>query len=193
MKHTQKIILFTSSALFFIGILVGTLYMAFSDTDDNLYTYLSQLFISFPAAENHFTVFKSSLWENIRIFIILTVCGFFKLGAVGSFSCCAVKGFVNGFTSAAFIRYYSVRGLLVPLSSLFSTLLFVPSLILFASFSANFSFRKKEKNTIGAFLMLSLIFLAVFCVISFIDGYVTTTFMKLFKPFIINVSQIPST
>ena len=189
MKNTKKIMLISSTAALFLGALAGMLYMAFSGTDDGLYSYLSQFLTGFPAAENRCSVFKHSLADTFKIAAVLTACGFFKFGIIGTLACCAIKGFVSGFTTAAFVRYYSLRGLLVPLSSLMSTILFIPVFILFSACSASFSLKKNEKNSVGSYLLLSLIFLTIFCVISFMDGYVTTTFMKLLKPFIVNNQQ----
>lgn len=185
----EKAMIGITVIIMFAGALTGALYMAYSNADNELYTYLSQFFESFSADANRFTIFKNSLGDNLKIVLLLALCGFFKFGVVGSLGCCAVKGFINGFTTAAFVRYYGIKGLLVPLSSLLSTVMFIPVFILFCAFSACFSLKKdkRNKNSIGFFLIFSLLCLTVFCLVSVFDGYVTTTFMKLAKPFIIKI------
>lgn len=185
----EKIMLILTAVIFILGALAGVFYMAFSNTNDDLYLYLSGFFENFSESANRFGIFKNSLADSFRISIILIICGFFKLGIIGSMGCCASKGFISGFTTAAFVRYYGARGLLVPLSSLLSTLIFIPVFLFFCTYSSCFSLKKpkRDKNSFGFFLIFALICITIFCIVSFMDGYVTTTFMKLFKPFIVKM------
>lgn len=184
---TEKVMLFIISGLLIAGAFAGALYMAYSEADNDLYVYLSSFFDNMSDNSNRFGIFKNSLADSFRIFLLVTVCSFFRAGAAGTLACCAVKGFAGGFTTAAFVRYYGARGLFVPLSSLLSTLIFIPVFVLFCTYSSCFALKKNErdKNTVRTFLVFALIVLIVFCLVSFMDGYVTTAFMKLLKPFIV--------
>ena len=190
MTYHKKIFFFAATACLFAGIIAGAAYMAASAGENELYEYLSRCFDSFSADNNRFLIFKNSFADNIRLVIIITACSFFRLGAAGSLGCCLFKGFTSGFTTAAFVKYYGIRGLLVPISSIFSTIVFLPSLIIFCACSADFSLAggKKDKSRLGRFLILAAICTLIFCIASFFDGYVTSTFIKLMRPFICKIS-----
>jgi len=183
----EKMILVIAVAVLFLGVLTGALYMAHSETDSSLYEYLNNFFETFCADENRFSIFKNALADNLKIVIIITLCGFFKFGTAGVLAVLGIKGFVSGFTTAAFVRYYAMKGLLVPLASLVSSILFIPALVLFSTYAVVFSLKKKNKNDIGIFLLCALLCFTIFCVVSFFDGYVTTIFMKLFRTFIVKM------
>ncbi len=161
--------------------------MANSNSDDEIYAYLSRFFENFSADENRFVIFKNSIWDNLKLLIFVAFCGFFKFGLVGILTASVTKGFISGFTTATFVRYYAARGLLVPLASALSSIIFIPTFIIFCTVSAKFSSERKTKKSIGLFFCVCLICLTIFCVVSFFDGYVTTTFIKLLKPFIVKM------
>lgn len=175
--------------VFFLGIIAGAVYMSFSDGENEMLDYLSRCFESFSDTNNKFKIFKNSLFDNIKLLIVIFACSFFKFGWVGTYLCCLFKGFSNGFTTAAFVKYYGIRGLLVPVSSIFSTIVFLPAFIALCLYSAAFFNYKKDKSMLGKFLFFQLLCLAVFCAVSFFDGYVTTTFIKILKPFICQISS----
>lgn len=185
----NKMIIYAAIFCLIAGIIAGAVYMAYSGSGEELYNYLTNFFDGFSADGKRFEIFKNSMSDNLKLYIIITACAFFKAGAAGALACCAYKGFASGFTTAAFVKYYGIRGLLVPLSSLFSGIIYMPVLIIFCTYSAAFSLArgKKGKNALGKFLFFSLICLTIFCIVSFFDGYVTTTFIKLLKPFVCKI------
>lgn len=185
----EKIILFLQVFMLFAGAFVGALYMALSSADSELYSYLMRFFQSLSEGIDKFSIFKNSLRDNLGIFIFILVCGMFRFGIIGSAAVCAAKGFVGGFTASAFVRYYGAKGMLVSLASFPASLIYLPTFIAFCSFSSCFSLLhdKKEKSKMGTYFLFSLICLTIFCVVSFFDGYVTTAFVKLLRPFIVNL------
>lgn len=184
MRNIKRLILYASVICLFLGIVAGAVYMANSGGDSELYEYLSRYFESFSAEGRRFEIFKNSLSDNIKFILVITFCAFFRLGVAGTLGCCVFKGFTSGFTTAAFVKYYGIRGLLVPLSSLLSTVIYLPVFVIFCTYSASFSLSRDKKNMLGKFLLFVLMCFTVFSVISFFDGYVTTTFIKLLKPFV---------
>lgn len=186
MIYNKKFMIFAASICLFAGIAAGAAYMAASAGENELYEYLTRCFDGFSANNNRFEIFKNSLSDNLKLIVAITACSFFRLGAVGSLGCCLFKGFTCGFTTAAFVKYYGVRGLLVPISSVFATAVFIPPLIIFCACSADFSLTcgKKDRGRLASFLTLAAICAIFFCVASFFDGYVTSTLIKLLRPFI---------
>ena len=181
---TEHKLIFIMLGAFITGIISGALYMALSPDDNSLYSYLNSFLESMSGGVDKFAVFKNSLSDNLKILLVVTICGFFKFGVLGNISCCTFKGFVTGFTTSAFLRYYGSKGLLVPLSSTFSTIIFLPIFIIFCAYSSYFSLncKKREKKFTAFFLLFSIICFSIFCVVSFFDGYLTTTFMRLISP-----------
>lgn len=145
---------------------------------DGLYQYLSGLFSSFDA--DCLTVFKNSLQNNMQLFFILFMGGFFRAGVAATVLGVSVKGFCTGFTEAALIKYYGTRGFFISAANIPSALIMIPCMILFAAASAKLSFTHKmqEKNSLVFYLILSLGIIAIFCVSALADGYINTTLMK---------------
>ena len=187
-KNFWKIGFLTVTLLFCAGIVTGAcnLVQTGGETESALHDYLNGFFQGFAADQSRFSVFVSSLSQNLELFGLLFLCSFFRLGipliGAGVFA----KGFICGFTTAAFARYYGFRGLLIPAASIFSNLLFLPSMLAFSVCGIWLAAKKqkRDKNVLRSFFLLSAICLTIFCVKSFFDGYVTTTFIKLLIPFV---------
>lgn len=185
LKTGQKLIIILLTS-FICGIIIGAFHMAFSAENTELYSYLNNFLNSITNTTDKFAIFKSSFSDNLKLLLIITLCGFFKFGFLGNIFCCSAKGFTIGFTTSSFLRYYGIRGLLIPLSSFLSTIIFLPVFIIFCAYSSYFSLKckKNEKKITAFFLIFSLICFSIFCVVSFSDAYLTTTFMKIFSPYL---------
>lgn len=184
--NTKKIFMFATISCIFIGIISGSVCMSVSSCENEMYEYLMRCFDSFSNSGNRFDIFKNSLSGNLKLFSVITVCAFFKFGIAGSLFCCFFKGFTSGFTTAAFVKYYGINGLIVPLSSSLSALFILPVTVFFSAYSANFALKKhsKDKDELGKFLLLSLICFFIFFAASLADGYVTPVFIKLLRSFL---------
>lgn len=187
--NTKKILLGTSIICIFIGIISGSVCMALSDGDTEFYNYLMRCFDSFSVDCKHFDIFKNSFFGGIKLFLIITLCAFFKAGVLGSLGCCAFKGFTSGFTTAAFVKYYGISGLLMPLSYMLSTIVLLPIVVLFSTYSASLALNKDEREIeqIGHFLCFALLCVGMLLIIALLDGYVTPTLIKFLRPFICKV------
>ncbi len=162
---------------------IGALYSARAgtETDQVLSSYLNGFFQTLPEQNNKFEIFKSALLDNLRLFLVLFIGGCFRFGPVLAVGGVAAKGFVSGFTTAALVKYYGAKGLLVNLCSLPATLLFLPVMILYAVFAASFAGEreKREEHKWPGYLMASALCITIFCICAFSDGYLTTIFMKM--------------
>lgn len=180
--NLKKTWFFTMVAVLAIGVSIGALYaaQAAGKTDQALLEYLDGYFQTAQAQNNSITVFKTALVDNFKLTLLLFICGFFKIGIVGTVACVGLKGFVSGFTTAALVKYYGAKGLVVNLCGLPAALLLFPALIFFAVNSAAFAcmHEKWNKNSTGKYMMLALACLTIFCISAVADGFLTTTFMK---------------
>lgn len=176
--------------IYITGISAGAIYCTIiaSQFDDSLYSYLLNFFGKIKDELPYLDTFKSSIFKNIRLFLILFISSYFRLGSVSIITTVGIRGFVAGFSSGIFVKYYSIKGLLLSLSSLFSSLLFLPCFLFFASASFIMCSDRKMSDNIQKrrYVLLAICTLTIFCASSLIDSYVTTTFMKLISPFFTN-------
>jgi len=182
-KRYIKKWIFTMLIFFIIGIVSGTLYCTSlaSDYDSSVSSYLSSYFEQIRNNCEYISIFKNSLFDYFKIFIIIFVSAFFRPGVILTTASVILKGFIIGFTSASFIKYFNIAGLLASLSSLPSTLIYLPSLLMLASASVVFAINRhrQEKSKLKGYIVLSICCLTIFCVASLFDTFITTTFMKI--------------
>lgn len=166
--------------VFMVGVFMGSIYAAgIKGADaDEIYEYLCGFFENNTRSGGE--VFLTSFLDNLKLFALIFTAGFFKIGTVFIMSAGCVEGFISGFTSASVIKSLGSRGLLLNLSSVFSVVIFVIGLLFFGAYSMEFglSGKKREKNLKKKYIIISSIFLTIFCIASLFDGYITTIFMK---------------
>ncbi len=173
--------------LFIIGVCSGTVYSITltQDADNSVNRYLVSYFEQLNSVTNHFEILKNSIYDYMKLFTLIFLCSFIRPGIVLIGSSVILKGFITGFTAASFIKYYGTGGLLAQAAALPSTLIFVPALTLFAASAAIFCINRhrSDKSKFRTFMTLSICCLTIFCAVSFLDAFVTTTFMKFFSSF----------
>ncbi len=168
-------------SVFTLGVLIGSIYASgIEGADaDKIKEYLLGFFEN--NIRSNTEIFVSSLLDNLKIFFVIFLFAFFKIGTPFIMGVGCVEGFISGFTVATLVKAMGTKGILLNLSSIFSVLIFVINLMFFSAFSMEFGLGggKKEKTAKKNYIIISLIFLTIFCVASVFDGYITTTFMKL--------------
>lgn len=169
--------------IFIIGITLGAIYCALLDfdADNSLSSYLSRYFIQLQENLNRTQIFKNSLCGYSKTFLIIYFCSYIRPGILGTTLALCAKGFSSGFTTASFIKYYGLKGILIPGISLISVLIYLPALLVFSSFSMTLSINKfqGERRKIKSFNLLAICCFTIFCVAALCDAFITTTFMKL--------------
>lgn len=167
-------------AVFAVGIIAGSIYAANMppDTASALDEYLSDFLKNGELKKN--SIFLSSLYDNLKIFSIIFIAGFFKIGSPAVLVCGITEGFISGFTTSAMIKLKAINGLWISLASLPGALIFVSDLIFFGAYSMNFGITLGKKDVFSkkSYFIFSLISLTIFCVAALCDGYITTIFMK---------------
>ena len=171
--------LWIGAILFTVGIFIGSFYAAglkgeaFSDVSGYLKAYFE------GSARNRGEVFLNSFFLNLRLFVIIFVAGFYKFTIPLTIASIGFEGFTSGFTTASFIKAFGIKGLLLGLSGIVSTIIFIVNLVFFSAWSMKFSLNngKNDRFFKKNYLILSGIALTIFCIASLSDGYITTTFM----------------
>ena len=190
-KSNKKYMLKWIYILFFIfvlGVILGAFYLSLMP-DDKTYSikrYLISYFDEISADINYKDIFKTSLYNNFKIFLILFICAFSKPTSVISCLVIVFKGFFFGFTTASLIRFYSTDGLFLSFSFIPSAFITITSMVFYAAFSIISSNNgiKKDRKKLSSFLILSFCYLTIFCVAAFGDTFITTTFMKIVYSFL---------
>lgn len=172
------------------GIIIGSVYLMHvaSDSDAMLGNYLNSFFVTGANGINKSAAFKNALRENAVYFLIIFIAGFFRIGILFVALALLRKGFILGFTSAALMKFYGIKGAVTAAAMLPGIIFIVPAFLFFATASADLSLRK-EKNTkkiIFSYIFFSLIIMTIFCAASLSDGYLTTIFIKNISPKIIH-------
>lgn len=166
--------------IFATGIIIGSCYAAGikEDAADEIYNYLCNFFENNTRTGTD--IFLASLFDNLKLFLVIFIAGFFKLGIPLTLSVGCMEGFTSGFTSAALIKLMGWKGFFISLGSLLSVLIFVSDMVFYGAYSMNFAISdgKKDKTSKKNYIIISLISLTIFCIASFFDGYITTIFMN---------------
>ena len=179
-KQYNLIILFMM--MLCTGIGIGSIYLMKVSNEN--YTYIKEYLTSFMNTVDNLsktTVFKNSLYENIIMVVAIFMFGFFKYGIIAVAACIIKKGFVMGFTSASMLKCFGIKGMLVNVAYLPSIVVALPILMLFSAASVkndtnNTKIRKKLPIN---YIIFAIITITIFCVSSFLEAYLTTTFMKI--------------
>lgn len=167
-----------------LGVMIGSIYLMKTDAKDAIKTYISGFIASFAENHNNISVFKNSMTENIVYIGIIFLMGFFRFGFLITGAILVRKGFIMGFTTASFIKYYGVKGMLVMLSTMPAVLVTVPALMFFSIISVRFSLikEKRQKKLVFSYIFFLILIISIFCVASFFEGFLTTTFMTWLFP-----------
>ena len=169
-----------------IGVAAGSIYLAENSAEmgEGIKEYLTQFFASFSENKDNAAVFKNSLTSNLICTGIIFVMGFFRFGCIGTGALLVRRGFIMGFTAASFYKFYGIHGMIIMLSTMPTVLITIPTLLLFSAVSVSFSLNpdKKQKKFIFSYIFFLVLAISIFCVASFTEGYLTTTFMTLIKP-----------
>ena len=161
------------------GVIAGSVYAGISgENTDTLVTYFNDVFGNMSMNSNSF---KSIFIRWTILCAVISVSGTVLPGSIFNISTVGYRGFVTGYTTACFFRAYSLKGIFLGMSLLPEFIISLPVIIIFSSISLKMSFSKYEnkKKLFGKYLLVCVIFFAIFCVISIFQAYLTTIFMRL--------------
>lgn len=169
-----------------LGVTVGSVYLAKNSVDmaEGIKNYMGSFCTSMTENKNSMAVFKNSVQSNLLCIGIIFLMGFFRFGFIVTGAIIIRKGFIIGFTTASFVKFYGMKGMLIMLSTMPTILITIPALLLFSAVSIKYSLNpeKKSKKIIFSYIFFLIIIISIFCVASLSEGYLTTTFMSLISP-----------
>lgn len=175
-KYTVISMILFTAAIVCGGIGVG---MLVGEEMETLTNYLQGFFESVPKVSAGLAY--NSMKKYTLVWVGVFISGFIMPGFLLNVYTLAERGYVIGYTIGGFLRVYGAKGILACCSMLPELLLYIPVFLIFSSISLKMSFFRKEnkKNFSRKYILTSLIFLSVFCVVSFLQTFLTTTFMSL--------------
>lgn len=162
------------------GVICGSIYLTrtVASSGEGIQKYLES-FVTSGTEPDRFAVFKKAFRENLISLAIVFAAGFFKFGCIFTAAAIVRRGFIMGFTTASFIKYYGAKGLLAMAATMPSILIMLPAFLIFAAVSAGFSLSDNKRRLLGFYIFFTIFILAVFAAAALSEGYLTTSFMKL--------------
>lgn len=180
-EHPERIYLILLYMLLACGATVGALYLVFRfGGSQDVKAWIDSYMSGISAGIDKRIVLINSIKSYSCVFAVFLVCSLFRMGAVIVAADIIRRGFITGFTAAAFIRFYGSKGILMMLSSMAHMFIFLPACLIFAAMSCALALKKidKEKNFLLFYIIFSVIIFAIFCAAAICEGFLTTIFMK---------------
>ena len=175
----NKIIIF-QMLLLAAGVVAGAL--GTSSIDESQTSSLQNYFNGFfgGVGPDNNLIF-SSIKKCSAVWLLISSAGFMLPGVLITAAVVLRRGFVTGYTAACFCKIYGLKGALACSALLPESLVFLPAIIIFSSFSLKMSLSTHEskKLSLKNYLICCTVFLAIFCIVALLQTYVTTTFMKI--------------
>lgn len=168
-------------SIFILAIISGSGYCGIMSGEKSI--EMEEYLVSFlnnSSSVNRYNTAIGAIKEFSVMFFVLLISAFFKAGVVFNIAVLAKRGFVLGFTLSSFFKVFGIKGVLAIMAMLPELLLFIPALLLFSSNSTKMAISSTEmrKKFLFFFIIFSFLLGTIFCASGFLNGYITTTFMK---------------
>lgn len=191
-RHLQDnfLLYFILLISFVIGIVIGAILINRLNPEDKLgiSSYLSMV-VELMSSNGNKTIdiFKSSLFTNFRIALIIWGLGFFLIGIIIIPIIIGWKGIAIGFTVGFMVKEFGIKGFIFSLTSLLPHyLIILPGFITIGAISASNSINRKKshgkiayKRNFVDYNTIFFIFFLLIVIGSLIEGF--------FIPYILNL------
>lgn len=180
-KKLINIFFAVSYIILFISTIIGGGYLIMTNGGSSeISQYIENYTLSIKQGMNLWGIVKSSCISYLIITMLIFISSFFKIGPAVSLFLIARKGFVDGFTLTAMASTYGLKCFHLYVPYLPQALLVIPILSFFSSVSAALSIVRKEteRKSKIIYIIFSMIIITIFCICSFFEGLLTTTFVK---------------
>ena len=176
-----------------LGVFIGSgiAFMMNGEKADGVSAYVQNFISAYNLQSvNKVDVFKFSVYNNIKVVLLMWVSGLWLWFIPVSFVQLGVKGYRLGFSMAAFVRVLGGRGILFSaVSALPQVFLLVPALIIYAVINVNFALcfqrMRRQKSSASSktelylknlFSLIGIIIVSIIC--SLADAYVMPVLLK---------------
>ena len=174
-----------SILIFFVmvaGIVTGSVfYMKTGEGREIINRHFTDIFRAAADTSNKLGAAKNYFFESLISCVIIFIAAYFKFGAVVTLGAVLRKGFITGFTAASAAGAYGIKGGLIMAATGVDLVISVIILVIFSAVSVTYSI-EKEKNSKKFLIFFAFFSISIFCIISFLRGFVSTTFMNFLYP-----------
>ena len=191
-KHFQNnyLLYFILLILFIIGIIIGAILINTLNSEDKLRisSHFSWIFSSISEQDyKSIDIFKSSLFSNIKIALIVWVLGLFTIGIIIIPLIISWKGVAIGFTVGFLVKEFGIKGFVFSLTSLLPHyLIIIPGFLAIGAIGISNSIhcrksrgKKAYQRDLIDYIILFFLFLIIILFGCFVEGF--------FIPYIINL------
>lgn len=180
-EYSQRLYLFVLYVFLAIGTVMGGLFLVnrYGNSTD-IKNWIDMYLLQIQAGIDKNNIFMNSIKNSVFTLIIFFICSFFRCGPLIISAEIVRRGFVTGFTAAAFMKYYGIKGMVLIISLLPHIIILLPAGLIYASVGCAFALKKieREKKYIIFYIFFSILILAIFCISSIFEGFLSTIFMK---------------
>ena len=179
MKNIKLILFFVLIAMYAAGIWIGSMEQIRTKNQDEMYEYIERSVAEYKVTS--LESIKSVGIDNLKLFAIVIISGFFRLGIAIMAAMMLLKGYMSGFAITSMLRFYGLGGFFFCGASIGSAILLIPSLALFggASFENTLYNRNNKKLFLKSCLIFSAFMLVILCIDTAARGVFSTLFIKL--------------
>ena len=177
----RRIFYILAFAVIMTGTAAGAFFLIYRYSgSDDIRSYLGGVTERFTGGLDRKNVILSAAKDSAVLLAVFFICGFAKPGVFVIAAELARRGFVTGFTVAAFIEYYSGKGILLAACMLPRAAILIPALAMVGSVNAAIAVNGAErtKNFWMFYIFFLLASASIFCAFAICEGFLTTTFMK---------------
>lgn len=179
MKNNKTLIFLGFILLYAIGVLIGSLRQVKVENQGEMYEYLEGAVGGYNVSLQD--SIKSIFKDNLKLFVLLLIGGFFVIGTPILAVVAAGRGYSAGFAVTTVLRYYGIRGLLFCISNFISAAVIVPLISWYAVISVvNLKkHRFDRREFIKRFLTQMAIILPILALDSLARGFLSFFFIKI--------------
>ena len=173
--------IYVIGSIFILALISGSVYCGIMSGEKSL--EMKEYLIAFlnnTSSLNRYNTAIGAIKEFMVMFLVLFISAFFKLGVALNAAVLVKRGFVLGFTLSSFFKAFGIKGIIGIACMLPELLIFIPVLLFFSSNSTKMAISTNEikKKFLFFFIIFSFFVGTIFCASGFLNGYLTTTFMK---------------
>lgn len=177
----KKAYILIISAIIVLSTGLGAVYQVKCMPSDSVNSYISSFAASLLNGINHKNIFLNSLRDGALTVAVIFVCGFIRVGFLISLFAAAKRCFVAGFTCAAFISSFKIKGILAAavLELPFMLSLIPLSLLCSVSLMMSLDTQRMESKKLRSFIFLALGTMLIFAGSALCEGYAVTELLKI--------------
>lgn len=177
-KNLKNILFLAFILLYTVGVCIGCMMQISVRNQGNMYEYLESAMSGYDVTA--LESIKTILWDNLKIFGLLAIGGFFLAGPLVLAGVMLMKGYTAGFAITAVLRFYGMRGIIFCGANLVSAAIVIPAVCWYSCASSTniLKNRHDRKEFLKRFFLLLAAILPILCVDGILKGILSPFLIK---------------